>query len=281
MRSWSSPSWVCADERTPQSWHHGLMARWWAEYNHADPDELAYYRGAIERFGQPALDLACGAGRLLVPLLEGGLDVDGVDISYDMLARAKELVQARGVRQPSLHAQAMHELDQPRRYRTIYICDSFRLGGYRDQDREALRRIHDHLEPGGALIFSHDFPYDDVDDWSRWLPGHRGDYPGLWPGEGTSRPLPDGDELELMIRGWDFDPLLQRKSLEMRMRQWHGDAIVAEETRLLHENLCFAQQVLLMLRDAGFADALIEGRYTGVPATPDDASVVFVAVRGT
>jgi hypothetical protein len=67
----------------------------------------------------------------------------------------------------------------------------------------------------------------------------------------------------------------------MRMRQWHGDAIVAEETRLLHENLCFAQEVLLMLRDAGFADALIEGRYTGVPATPDDASVVFVAVRGT
>ena len=41
------------------------MARWWAEFKEPEPAELAFYRDAIERFGEPALDLACGAGRLL------------------------------------------------------------------------------------------------------------------------------------------------------------------------------------------------------------------------
>ncbi len=51
----------------PQTWHYGLIARWWAEFNAPDPTELAFYRGVIERDGQPALDLGCGAGRLLLP----------------------------------------------------------------------------------------------------------------------------------------------------------------------------------------------------------------------
>ena len=103
------------------------MARWWAEFTVAQADELAYYRGAIERFGQPALDLACGTGRLLLPLQAEGLDVDGADVSSDMLAQAARLAEERGVK-PALYAQAMHELDLPRRYRTIFICDSFGLG---------------------------------------------------------------------------------------------------------------------------------------------------------
>ena len=79
------------------TWHHGLMARWWAEFGEPEVAELSFYRGAIERFGEPALDLACGAGRLLLPLVEAGLDVDGVDLSTDMLAQARLLADARDV----------------------------------------------------------------------------------------------------------------------------------------------------------------------------------------
>ena len=51
------------------TWHHGLIARWWAEFNVAEPDELAYFRKEISTFGEPALDLGCGTGRILLPLL--------------------------------------------------------------------------------------------------------------------------------------------------------------------------------------------------------------------
>jgi 2-polyprenyl-3-methyl-5-hydroxy-6-metoxy-1,4-benzoquinol methylase len=34
------------------------------------------------------LDVACGSGRLLLPLLRAGIDIDGCDISGDMLKMA-------------------------------------------------------------------------------------------------------------------------------------------------------------------------------------------------
>src|SRR5512133_400957 len=144
MGPWSGPSsiHVIVNDRSRASedsaptgtWHHGLVARWWAEFAAPEANELAFYRSIIERNTGPALDVACGVGRLLLPLLEAGLDVDGVDVSVDMLAHARRLADERGL-SPALFAQAMHELDLPRRYRTIYICDSFGIGGVR---REAL-----------------------------------------------------------------------------------------------------------------------------------------------
>src|SRR3712207_7059847 len=104
-----------------------------------------YFRTYIERDGQPALDVACGTGRLLLPLLRAGLDVDGCDLSPDMLALCRAKAERDGLK-PRLYAQAMHDLDLPRMYRTIYICDSFGLGGHRQHDREALRRCYRRSE---------------------------------------------------------------------------------------------------------------------------------------
>ena len=72
-----------------QTWHYGLVAQWWAEFRDEGP-EIAYHQKFIESYGQPALDVACGTGRLLLPYLRAGLDVDGCDISPDMLALCRE-----------------------------------------------------------------------------------------------------------------------------------------------------------------------------------------------
>lgn len=262
----------------PQTWHYGLVARWWAEFNEPDDDELAYYRQAVDTFGQPALDLACGAGRLLLPLLAAGYDVDGADLSPDMLARAVELGLARGLT-PTLHPMAMHELEVPRRYRTIYCCDSFGIGGSREDDRLALRRVFDHLAPGGAFVCNLYYPYDGMDaaGWAQWLPAHRHEFPREWPSQGDRRLTSNDEEIELINRTVDLDPILQRRTLEMRAILRRDGEIVREEHGLLHENLYWAQEVLLMLANAGFGEVTIEGRYTGRPAGRSDTAVVFVA----
>jgi 2-polyprenyl-3-methyl-5-hydroxy-6-metoxy-1,4-benzoquinol methylase len=82
----------------PQTWHYGLIPRWWAEFN--------------------APDLGCGAGRLLLPLLSVGLDIAGCDISPDMLAFCREGAAKQGLT-ASLYQQAMRDLELPQRYRTI------------------------------------------------------------------------------------------------------------------------------------------------------------------
>jgi 2-polyprenyl-3-methyl-5-hydroxy-6-metoxy-1,4-benzoquinol methylase len=69
------------------------MAERWAEFNN-DAPELPFFRKAIQRFGQPVLDVGCGTGRLLLPLLRAGIDIDGCDISaiwkrYGQIPRIK------------------------------------------------------------------------------------------------------------------------------------------------------------------------------------------------
>ena len=68
----------------PQTWHHGLIARWWEEFNDSfRPHEIEYYR-PFAADGQPVLDAGCGSGRLLVPFAREGIDIDGCDVSADM-----------------------------------------------------------------------------------------------------------------------------------------------------------------------------------------------------
>lgn len=255
------------------------MARWWAEFvATAEPEELDYFRTAIRKFGEPALDLGCGAGRILIPMLAERFDVDGSDVSADMIAQARALAETSGF-SPRLSSEPTHALDLPRRYRTIYMCGVFGIGGRRDRDREALRRIFEHLEPGGALLIAnHWFPYGEWNEgsWVMWMRERRADIPRAWPAEGERRTTADGDEIEMFFRMGDLNPLLQRTTLQMRARLWHEGQIVKEEAHDLYENLYFAQEILLMLDDAGFRDVVVEGGYTGQPATADDGMVVFV-----
>jgi SAM-dependent methyltransferase len=271
---------VAADHEPTGTWHYGLIARWWAEFNEADADEVAYLVAAIRRYGEPALDLGCGNGRILLPLLEACLDVDGVDVSQDMVDLARGAAEAAGFN-PVLVAQSKQDLDLERRYRTIFMVGVFEIGGNRAWDRESLRRAFDHLEPGGTLLINHELPYSglDADRWSRWLPTRSITFPQAWPEAGDRRRLADGDEIELVARRISFDPLAQHETLEMRATLWHDGAVVRKETSRLHESLYFAQEIVALLEAAGFVGIEIESGYTGGPAKPDDPVVTFVAHR--
>jgi len=151
---------------TVQTWHYGLMARHWAENNTGGP-EIAYFQQQIETYGQPALDARCGTGRLLIPFLRAGLDVDGCDVSGDMLAYCQKAARREGLA-PRLYRQALHNLDLPRQYQTIVACGVFGIGVSRQQDFVALQRFHRHLLPGGVLLLEVYLPYEDAKVWPLW-----------------------------------------------------------------------------------------------------------------
>jgi Methyltransferase domain len=254
------------------TWHHGLVARWWANFN-VDGPEVAFF-GELLAPGEPALDAACGSGRLLVPWVAEGFDVDGVDASADMIAACREAA-ARVGRSPALYVQPLHGLDLPRRYRTIVMCGAFGLGVTRDQDAEGLRRLLAHLEPGGVLALDYEVGLD-----VRRLPtGHLPPRDLSVPPPTDRRLGPDGFEYALRHRLAGVDPDARSVIRELEAWQWSDGALVAHEVHTLTVNLYTSDEIVDALRSAGFADVGIVGGYHGDEPRGDERFIVYVARR--
>lgn len=264
-------------QNEPLVWHYGLMAERWGEFLR-DAPELPFFLREIERGGQPVLDLGCGAGRLLVRLLQAGIDADGCDISADMLDQCRKSAEAAGYR-PNLVAQPMDALRVPRRYRTIYMCDCFGLAGSRERDLEALRRCHEHLVDGGTLLLTVDAEYTDAESWDAWLPTGRRRMPEPWPANARRQVAPDGTEHLARFRYLAVDPLEQTYTREVQLQKWRDGSLVEEQTMGLRGNMYLKSEVELMLQVAGFRSISVRGDYTDEPATADSEKLVFTAIR--
>jgi SAM-dependent methyltransferase len=239
-----------------RTWHYGLVARWWSEFDEGGVD-VEFFQNVVERCGEPALDAGCGTGRLLIPCLRSGRDVDGTDVSSDMLDWCALAAAAEGLK-ANLYEQAMHKLDLPRRYRTIFLCGSFGLGGTRATDLVGLRRIHSHLEPGGTLLMDHHLPRSD------WDHGHAsaGDLqlPAPWPDLGIRRRTSTGTELELKARLFAVDPLERAITREISIREFADGTEVAHETGSIVICGYSTAEVGTALESAGFRHVeVVEG----------------------
>jgi SAM-dependent methyltransferase len=259
---------------TVLTWHYGLVARHWAENNTTGP-EIAYFQRQIARYGQPALDAGCGTGRLLIPFLRAGLDVDGCDVSGDMLAYCRETAEREGLA-PRLYRQALHELDLPRPYQTIYCCGVFGIGVSRAQDFAALKRSYRQLLPGGVLLLELYVPYVDAKGWPLWRKDARAHLPEPWA-EGIGQPPEDGHEYELHHRFVAFDPLEQRVTREMRTLLFRDGQVVSDETYTLTSNLYFRNELRALLEQAGFTIEAEHADWTDDAATADTDVIIFVA----
>jgi len=261
----------------PVTWFHGLIAERTAEFP-PEAREVPFLQGEIARFGQPALDLGCGVGRLLLPLLRAGLDVDGCDISGDMLRHCRDKAAVQGLT-PRLYQQPMHALELPRKYRTIFICASFNLAGSRANGLATLRRCFDHLDDGGALLFDIDAEYTWHDGWEKWEPARRKTLPEPWPEERKSRIAVDGSEYIEQQRVLSVDPLEQSMVRQVRIEKWAEGKLISSEEYTQHRTLYLPNEVRLMLQAAGFGEATIRGDYEDNPATPDCNVLVFTAIK--
>ena len=123
-----------------------------ADYGAID-DDLAFYGELARRAGGRVLEVMCGTGRLLVPLVQAGLHVAGVDVSGALLARARARLEAAGLlgRVELLEADIRARAPRGPFGLAIVALNSFmHLATVADQ-LAALGRIHAALAPGGLL----------------------------------------------------------------------------------------------------------------------------------
>lgn len=261
----------------PLVWHFGLMAERWAEFN-TDAPEAPYLLAVISRFGQPVLDLACGTGRLLLPVLRAGIDIDGCDLSADMLHHCDKRAAVDGFH-PRLFQQPMHSFELGRTYKTIYLCGSLGLAGSRANDLRTLQRCYSHLQIGGALLLNIQAEYTSRDFWHLWLSEHRKALPQPWPDKGTGKVASDGHTHYAQFRMLDLDPLEQTYTRQVRLEKWSSSELVTREEYTLKGNIYFRNELLLMLSIAGFGEVTVHGDYRNEPATAEHRELVFEEIR--
>lgn len=221
----------------PSTWHHGLVADYWASANLSAP-ELELYEQYLR---SPVLDAGCGTGRLLVPLRGHGFDVDGCDASADMVDRCRQRAP-----DAALWVAPLHELDPPRRYASVLCCGVLGLGSTRDQDVRAIARLHDALLPGGTLVLDNEErPFDrQVRGWSD----------------------PFGDEISLRTRVDAIDH--DDRTVHMTIRAEATDGRREEHSLTMRQ--WYRDELEPLLRRAGFAEVeVIQG--------VDEDTLVYVA----
>jgi len=112
------------------------------------------YRNYAELSGGKILELACGSGRMLLPLAEEGYELTGVDSSEKMLEMAHQRLQEKGLLSHcQLIKQDIRTLQLGQKYRLAFIAlGSFGHITTRRDQQSTLAAIRAHLSPGATLI---------------------------------------------------------------------------------------------------------------------------------
>jgi SAM-dependent methyltransferase len=118
----------------------------------APADAVDFYRARAVRSVGPVLEPMCGSGRFLLPLLEAGVPIEGVDGSADMLAACRSRAERLGLA-PTLYQQSLEELALPKLYGLAFIpSGSLGLIHRRSSLGSSLRGLRRHLNPDASLL---------------------------------------------------------------------------------------------------------------------------------
>lgn len=146
-----------------------------------DGSEVRLMADFLKKFPGPALEIGAGSGRLMFPLIQMGLEVEGLELSRDMLelgkARAEKLVI-----DPVMHEGDMTEWNGGRKYASL-LAPAFTLQLAPDPSG-TLKHWHSLLENNGGLYLTVFMPYAEL----------LGDLPENEWYEDHKATLPDGRE---------------------------------------------------------------------------------------
>ncbi|MEO5575912.1 MAG: class I SAM-dependent methyltransferase [Gaiellaceae bacterium] len=191
-------------------------------------EDVEFYVEEARACGGPVVELACGTGRISVPVAKAGVHVIGVDASAGMLEVAREYATAEDVLLDLRHGD-LREPPVGERVPLVLIPFRSLLHMTTEADRlHALRAARGLLLPGGRLVFDVFAPSaEDVEDTNgRWLEREQGIFERAdWDeGERTlTLSVRRGEEASTMLLAWLSPPewrlLLDRAGFDVEA-QW-------------------------------------------------------------
>jgi SAM-dependent methyltransferase len=193
-----------------------------------DLADVPFYLELAKRIGGPVLELACGTGRVLLPIAREGIAIHGVDNSDAMLdvLRDKLGIESKDVKElVSIYEGDMRTFRSNRTYPLILIPFRPMQHMYTVEDqRAALETAAFHLEDEGVLAFDVFYPKFDLID--------SGIGKEILELEWTD-PIDPGKLVRRYFRKESLDKINQNFSATFIFRTWQGGKLIAEETEPL------------------------------------------------
>src|SRR5215510_9642719 len=112
---------------------------------------IAFYTALAQETGGPVLEIACGTGRVSIPIAQLGFAVTGLDIVPGMLERARSKSAGLPTRWVGGDARTF---DLGEQFRLIFLTGNAFQAFLTRADQEALfARVRAHLYVGGLFAF--------------------------------------------------------------------------------------------------------------------------------
>ncbi len=253
----------------PNYEYYGLMVKYWdlLRGDTSNWDDRFFFLDVIKKYGQPVLDIGCASGRLILDYLSQGIDINGVDISPEMIEICRQNAAQKGLN-PNLYNQSMTELNLPRNYKTILVSSSsIQLLLEPGLPLQAMKCIHDHLEFGGVLVA----PF-----MTLWKEGDP------LEGEHTKESTRPEDGATVRRTSWSrFHPETQ---MEDTRDTWEvikdGQVIEAEIHEQAPATRSYTQEeASALFKQARFKDIQVFSEFTFEPVKPTDTLFSIVGIK--
>ena len=202
------------------------------------------------------LDLACGYGRIAVPLARRGFQVTGLDLSEPLLDVARERAAQAGVHVAWRHAD-MRDLPAEWSGQFDAIISIWNSFGYFANDREnqrVLASAAQALKPGGRLLI-------DVSNRDRVVSTYR------------ARDWDERDGL-VLLQERSFDPV---RGLNRTELTWHEDGQRRQVQFAVR--LYTTTELTRMVEAAELRPAAYYGDWTGAELTRESRHIILIAEK--
>ena len=243
-------------------------------YDAADRSDTgtAFYAALAQETGGPVLELACGTGRVSLPLARLGFAVTGLDIVPGMLAVARR--QSAGLPARWVEADA-RSFDLAEQFRLIFLTGNAFQFFLTNADQAALlKRVRLHLHDAGLFAFETRNP--------RWASREAGDEDdeGLFVNletrpEEQVRSATSIDRPVRISRTRRYDHVAQILHWTTHQR-WNEGAQEQTKTTRVALRYTFPQELAALLHHNGFEILRQYGDWTLEPVTAASPSLITV-----
>ena len=223
--------------------------------------ELPLLEKFLENHLGTAMELGCGSGRLMLPLLENGFLLEGLDNSQEMLGMCAEKCAAH---EPLLHHADMLDFSTGSTYSAITLPAFTLQFTPPEKLPELFSNIHQHLHPEGGLYITLFIPWAEIIgelEENTWFLDQE-------------TPLPDGNIARCQTR-FQIERLFQRLIREHRYEIVDkGDSVTKTSESTHRLNWYWTNELSRILESTGFTVAQRIGDFDDASPCDENSQII-------